>query len=108
MKIFERLKELKNYKFMDSKKVLEIQISDCIVFLISTFYYFIMFNTQEYIDNFINNMCDIQKNNFKLLINLIEKSNLENGFFIETINSNRAVLYRNTMIYHIKFLLSNF
>lgn len=96
--------ELSNYKFVDSKEYFEIQLSDCIVALISKYLKFLSYNSVEYIDNCIKTMNEIGKENLLKLIKIIDKSDKENRFFIESINSQRINLNRNIMNSHIENL----
>lgn len=97
--------ELLNYEFADSKKYFEIQLSDCIVALMSKYLKFLSYNSVEYIDNSVKKMNETGKENLWKLIKIIDKSDKENKFFIESINSQRINLNRNIMNSHIETLL---
>lgn len=96
---------LKNYKFVDSKEYLEIQISDIIVFIIAKYLSFLSNNTAEYIAEKIRNLNNIGKTNLKKIIELINKSDKENKFFISTVNPFQVINYRNLVNQHVEFLL---
>ena len=97
---------LKNYKFVDSKEYLEIQISDVIVAIIAKYLSFLSNNTAEYIDEKILNLNNTGKINLKKLIEIINKSDKENKFFIATVNPFQIINYRNLMNQHVEFLLN--
>ena len=98
---------LKNYEFKDSKHCIEIQISDTIVKLIAKYLSFLTNNDQEYIDNAINKLNEKGKQNFIKLIEVIDKSDKENHFFISTVNACTINNYRYVMNQHVEFLLQN-
>lgn len=97
---------LKNYKFVDSKEYLEIQVSDVIVAIIAKYLSFLSNNTAEYIDEKILNLNNTGKTNLKKLIEIINKSDKENKFFIATVNPFQVINYRNLMNQHVEFLLN--
>lgn len=76
-----------NYTFEDSKSHRLIQVSDIVVSLIGKLFDYIENNFIEKIENDIKNLNDIQKENFKFLITLINKSLEEDSFFAVSINS---------------------
>ena len=63
------------------------------------------YNSEEYIDNSVKKMNETGKENLWKLIKVIDKSDKENKFFIESINSQRINLNRNIMNSHIENLL---
>lgn len=99
--------ELKNFEFMDSKKHIELQISDIIIYLISKYLKFLTYNSAEDIDKKIINMPEIGKENLKTLIKLINKSDKENPFFICTVTAEKIRYIRQIMNQHIEFLINN-
>ena len=97
---------LKNYKFVDSKEYLEIQISDIIVSIIAKYLSFLSNNSVKYIDGKILNLNNTGKINLKKLIEIINKSDKENNFFIATVNPFQVINYRDLMNQHVEFLLN--
>lgn len=98
-------KVLRNYIFVDSKEYLEIQISDIIISIIAKYLSFLSNNSIEYINENIKNLKQVGKNNLKKLIQVINKSDKENKFFIASVNSFQVNNHRNLMNQHIEFLL---
>lgn len=98
---------LNNYQFKDSKSEMKIQISDIIVYLISKYLKFLTYNSSEYIDETIKNMNETGRENISKLIQLIDKSDTENHFFISTITAEQVNFVRKTMHEHIQFLIDN-
>lgn len=103
--ILEDGKILSNFEFKNSKDEIRIQISDIIVYLISRYLKFLTYKSAEEIENIINNMKNEGKENLKKLIQLIDKSNDENPFFIETVTAEQVNFTRAIMNEHIEFLL---
>lgn len=99
-------KKLENYKFMDSRDEINIQISDIIVYLIARYFNFLTYCPNEISDFTIKNLNDIGKNNLTMLIQIINKSNEENPFFLETINSQSVNYRRKLMNEHIENILN--
>lgn len=97
----------KNYRFVDSKDYLEIQISDIIVSIIAKYLSFLSNHTADYINEKIKNLNDIGNNNCKKLIMIIDKSDRENPFFVSSINAFQINMYRNLMNQHVEFLLKS-
>lgn len=97
--------KLLNYKFVDSKDEINIQISDIIIYLIAKYLKFLTYYSNEYIDRTIKSLNKIGKENLVLLIKIINKSNEENTFFLETINSQTVNLRRNITNQHIEDIL---
>ena len=60
----------------------------------------------ENVENTLKSMNKIGKENLTILIQIINKSNKENTFFLETINSQRVNLRRNLMNQHIENILN--
>jgi len=98
---------LNNYEFKDSKLDIKLQISDIIIYVISKYLKFITYNNSDEIDNKIKNMNQQGKENLKRFIELIDKSNIENPFLIETITAQQMNFFRNVMHKHIEFLIEN-
>lgn len=98
--------KLENYNFLDSKDEVNIQISDIIIYLIAKYLKFLTYYSNENIDNTLKNLSKIGKENLIRLIKIIKKSNEENKFFLETINSQRINLRRNLMNQHIENILN--
>lgn len=94
-----------NYTFENSKKYRLIQISDVIVSLIGRFLDYIDNNFIETIKKDIQSFNLLQKENLKLLISLIKKSNNEDKFFIVSINSMDFNISRCNIIDYIEMLL---
>ena len=99
--------ELKNFEFMDSKKHIELQISDIIIYLISKYLKFLTYNSTEDINKKIKDMSKIGKENLKTLIRIINKSEKENPFFICTVTAETIRYNRQIMNQHIEFLINN-
>lgn len=99
--------ELKNYKFIDSKEKFEIQLSDCIVSLIAKYLKFLTYNSVKYVDECVEKMNSLEKYNMNKIIQILNKSDKENPYFIETINSQKINLNRKIMNDHIEFKLKN-
>ena len=97
---------LENYKFIDSKDEVNIQISDIIVYIIAKYLKFLTHYPNENVENTLKSMNKIGKENLTILIQIINKSNKENTFFLETINSQRVNLRRNLMNQHIENILN--
>lgn len=97
---------LENYKFIDSKDEVNIQISDIIVYIIAKYLKFLTHYPNENVENTLKSMNKIGKENLIILIQIINKSNKENTFFLETINSQRVNLRRNLMNQHIENILN--
>ena len=97
--------KLENYKFLDSKDEVNIQISDIIIYLIAKYLKFLTYYPNENADNTLKNLNKIGRENLIRLIQIINKSNEENTFFLETINSQRINLRRNLMNQHIENIL---
>lgn len=91
----------KNYKFKDSKTNRYIQISDIISSLLSRFFDFIDNTKPEIIKTMISSLNDVQKNNLKLLIEIINKSNKQEHALICTINSIDLKIHRDIMFENI-------
>lgn len=100
-------KELKNFEFMDSKEYIELQISDIIIYLISKYLKFLTYNSAKDIDDKIKNLSDIGRENLKKFIDIINKSDKENSFFICTVTAEKIRYNRQIMNQHIEFLLNN-
>lgn len=97
---------LENYKFIDSKDEVNIQISDIIVYIIAKYLKFLTHYPNENVENTLKSMNKIGKENLIILIQIINKSNKENTFFLETINSQRVNLRRNLMNQYIENILN--
>lgn len=97
--------KLENYKFLDSKDEVNIQISDIIIYLIAKYLKFLTYYPNKNIDNTLKNLNKIGRENLIRLIQIINKSNEENTFFLETINSQKINLRRNLMNQHIENML---
>lgn len=97
--------ELKNYEFRDSRESEEIQISDVIVYLISKYLKFLTYNCTEKVDEKINGLSEVGKDNMKKFIKIINKSEKENPFFFSTITAQQNNINRNIMHKHIEFIL---
>lgn len=98
--------KLENYKFIDSKDEINIQISDIIIYVIAKYLKFLTYYPNENIENILKSLNKIGKENLVKLIQIINKSNEENIFFIETINSQRINIRRNIMNQHIENILN--
>ena len=98
---------LRNFEFRDSKLDIKLQISDIIIYLISKYLKFLTYNTSEEVDDKIKNMSKQGKENLGKFIKLINKSDIENSFFIETITAQQINFIRNVMHKHIEFLVEN-
>ncbi|MFR8145402.1 MAG: DUF3800 domain-containing protein [Clostridia bacterium] len=98
--------KLENYKFIDSKNEVNIQISDIIIYLIAKYLKFVTYYTNENVENTLKSLNKIGRENLTMLIQIMNKSNEENTFFLETINSQRINFRRNLMNQHIKNILS--
>lgn len=98
-------KKLENYKFMDSKDETNIQVSDIIVYIIAKYLKFLTYCPNEIADFTIKNLSDLGRKNLTTLIQIINKSNEENPFFLETINSQSVNYRRNLMNEHIENIL---
>lgn len=94
--------KLENYKFMDSRDEINIQISDVIVYLIARYLKFLTYCPNEIADFTIRNLNDTGRKNLTTLIQIINKSNEENPFFLETINPQSVNYRRNLMNQHIE------
>ena len=97
---------LENYKFIDSKDEVNIQISDIIVYIIAKYLKFLTHYPNENVENTLKSMNKIGKENLTILIQIINKSNKENTFFLETINSQRVNLRRYLMNQPIENILN--
>ena len=98
--------KLENYKFLDSKDEVNIQISDIIIYVIAKYLKFLTHYPNENVDNTLKSLNEMGKENLTRLIQIINKSNKENVFFLETINSQRINLRRNLMNQHIENILN--
>ena len=98
--------KLENYKFLDSKHEVNIQISDIIIYVIAKYLKFLTHYPNENVDNTLKSLNEMGKENLTRLIQIINKSNKENIFFLETINSQRINLRRNLMNQHIENILN--
>ncbi len=103
--VFNDGNKLKNYKFLDSKDETNIQISDIIIYLIAKYLNFLSHCSNKVVDNDIKALNEIGRDNLNTLIQIIDKSNNESIFFIETVNSRSINLRRNIMSQHIENLL---
>lgn len=103
----DNIKVFKNYKFEDSKNDRYIQISDIIASLLSRFFDFIDNNNLITIKSLLKNLNNIQKDNLKLLIEIINKSNNQDGFLLCTVNSIDVKLYREQAMDYIHKLLTD-
>lgn len=99
--------ELKNFEFMDSKKKVELQISDIIIYLISRYLKFLTYTSVKDIDDKIKNLSEIGRENFKIFIKILNKSDKENSFFTCTVTAEKVRFNRQVMHQHIEFLLGN-
>ena len=97
--------KLENYKFIDSKDEVNIQISDIIIYLIAKYLKFLTHYPNENVENTLKSLNKIGKENLTILIQIINKSNEENIFFLETINSQKVNIRRNLMNQHIENIL---
>ena len=98
--------KLENYKFLDSKDEVNIQISDIIIYVIAKYLKFLTHYPNENVDNTLRSLNEMGRENLTRLIQIINKSNKENIFFLETINSQRINLRRNLMNQHIENILN--
>ena len=98
--------KLENYKFLDSKDEVNIQISDIIIYVIAKYLKFLTHYPNENVDNTLKSLNEMGRENLTRLIQIINKSNKENIFFLETINSQRINLKRNLMNQHIENVLN--
>ena len=98
--------KLENYKFLDSKDEVNIQISDIIIYVIAKYLKFLTHYPNENVDNTLKSLNKMGRENLTRLIQIINKSNKENIFFLETINSQRINLRRNLMNQHIENILN--
>lgn len=105
--IFNDGKKMDNYKFVDSKDEANTQISGIIVYLIAKYLKFLTYYPNESIEKIIKSLNKIGRENLVILMQIIDKSNRENEFFFETINSQRVNLRRNIMNRHIENILKN-
>lgn len=94
-----------NYIFENSKNYRLIQVSDIIASLIARLYEYLDNNYTENIQSDIENLNKRQKENFILLINLINKSVNEDKDFTVTVNSNENIMFRNDILEYIEKLL---
>lgn len=99
--------ELKNFEFMDSKKYIELQISDIIIYLISKYLKFLTYNSTEDIDNKIKNLTEVARKNLEIFIKILNKSDQENSFFICTVTAEKIRYHRQVMNKHIEFLIND-
>lgn len=97
--------KLENYKFIDSKDEVNIQISDIIIYLIAKYLKFLTYYANEKIENTLKSLNRNGRENLTILIQIINKSNKENTFFLETINSQRINFRRSLMNQHIENIL---
>lgn len=99
--------ELNNFEFMDSKKYIELQISDIIIYLISKYLKFLTYNSTEDIDNKIKNLTEVARRNLEIFIKILNKSDQENSFFIRTVTAEKIRYHRQVMNKHIEFLIND-
>lgn len=85
---------LKNYIFVKSTKCKYIQISDMLVGLLSRLFVFLDTHKENEIIKISNSINDLQLNNFKIIYNLILRSNQKSPLLILNINSNRNMADR--------------
>ena len=98
--------ELNNFEFMDSKKYIELQISDIIIYLISKYLKFLTYNSTEDIDNKIKNLTEVARRNLEIFIKILNKSDQENSFFIRTVTAEKIRYHRQVMNKQIEFLIN--
>ena len=98
-------KRFENFKFIDSKDEINIQISDIIIYLIAKYLKFLTFYSSESIKRDVASLKCEARNNLRTLLRIIDKSNQENIFFFETINSNTVVSKRQLMNQYIEDFL---
>lgn len=100
--------EFKNFEFKNSKNDRLIQISDVVVSLIAKYLDFIDNTKTLDIKSSIEKLNSKQRNNLKLLIELIDKSYHQDAFLIGTINAININYFRNNTKEYIYNLLNNY
>ena len=103
---FNNGKRLENFEFVNSKDLYQIQISDIIIYLVSKYLKFLTYNTVDTIDKILENLDEDGKKNLLKLLKIIDKSNDEHNFFIETINPQTVNLNRNILNKHTEFKMN--
>lgn len=101
MKINEECKDLKNYKFQDSKNELLLQISDAIIGFYSKLLSFCEEIEKDEIMNIVNNMDNKQIDTFMLFSQIIDRSNELSGFLfvnIAPISTNNKYTFLQQLI----------
>lgn len=89
---------LTNYKFIDSKKSIQIQIADVIVGLLNKFFEFIDETEDFKIIKIINDLSTRQNDNLKIFLNVYKKSVEKNEMFMTFYEPEYIVRRRNSII----------
>lgn len=93
--------EVDNYKFVDSKMNVQIQLSDVIIGLLNRFFEFLDQNTYEKIIKKLKNISDFQKDNLVLFLEIYKQSVEKNEMFFCFYEPMKLVMERNNKILNL-------
>ena len=90
--------DITNYNFEDSKKNIQLQLSDVMIGFMNKFFDFLDQNSYQNIICLLNDISDFQRKNLSLFLKLYKKSVDRNEMFMCFYEPESLVMYRNQII----------